>query len=161
MAAKPGQYLTFELCGHMYAVSIDKIKSILNSWGMIAPVPEFPEYGKGIINFWDTIVPIIDPRMRMNIPGHETAPTTCIIVVGRENESDGMIGLMADTIQTIMVFEEGSICPPPQLAVNSSGYLTGVYKANNSIIMLIEPEYLLTEDMNRAIDNYMESHGEN
>lgn len=173
MTAKPGQYLTFELCGHMYAISIDKIASILNEWGSIAPVPEFPDYGRGAINHWGYVIPVIDPRLRMNIPGAQTAQTNCLIIVntgdvaangaenGKGGESDdgaGMLGLMADNISTIMNFEESGLCEPPRLTAHTSGYIIGVYKAPSAIIMILEPKLLLTEDMSRAMEEFRESH---
>ena len=167
MTAKPGQYLTFELCGHVYAISIDKIASILNEWGAIAPVPEFPDYGRGAINHWGYVIPVIDPRLRMNIPGAQTAQTNCLIIVntgdnaenGSENDDGaGMLGLMADNISTIMNFEESGLCEPPRLTAHTSGYIIGVYKASSAIIMILEPKLLLTEDMSKAIDEFRESH---
>ena len=170
MTAKPGQYLTFELCGHMYAISIDKIASILNEWGAIAPVPEFPDYGRGAINHWGYVIPVIDPRIRMNIPGAQTAQTNCLIIVNtgdgaesgvKKDENDdgaGMLGLMADNISTIMNFEESGLCEPPRLTAHTSGYIIGVYKAPSAIIMILEPNLLMTEDMSRAMEEFRESH---
>lgn len=164
MAAKAGKYLTFELCGHMYAIAIDIVASILNEWGHISPVPEFPDYGVGAISFAEYVIPVIDPRVRMNLTGAENAQTTCLVVVNTEEDSEnssgsgGMVGLMADTIHTIMDFDEEGMCEAPKLTARTSGYITGVYKASNAIILIIEPKLLLTEDMNQAFDNYMNEH---
>lgn len=161
MTAKAGKYLTFELCGHMYAVAIDIIASILNEWGHISPVPEFPDYGVGAISHWGYVIPVIDPRIRMNLPGAASAETTCLIVVNMaekvpdDSGSGGMMGLLADRIRNIMDFDGEGLCEAPRLTSHTSGYITGVYKASDTIILIVDPRLLVTEDMNRAFDNYM------
>lgn len=161
MTAKAGKYLTFELCGHMYAIAIDIVASIVNEWGHISPVPEFPDYGVGAMPFAEYVIPVIDPRIRMNMPAARDAKTTCLVVVntGGDGENDGgsggMVGLTVDTIHTIMDFEEEGMCEAPLLTANTSGYITGVYKAPGSIILIIDPRLLLTDDMNEAFDNYV------
>lgn len=163
MTAKPGQYLTFELCGHMYAISIDKVANIINGSGDISPVPEFPDYGKGAISLWGYVIPVIDPRIRLNLPGAQTAQTTCLVIVnlgdgGENDDGSDMLGLMTDKISTIMNFEESGLCEAPKLTARTSGYIIGVYKAPTAIIMILEPKLLLTEDMSKAIDEFRESH---
>lgn len=163
MTAKPGQYLTFELCGHMYAISIDKVSNIMNGCGDISPVPEFPDYGKGAISLWGYVIPVIDPRIRMNLPGAQTAQTSCLVVVntdssGESDDGSGLLGLMTDKISTIMNFEESGICEAPKLTSRTSGYIIGVYKSSAAIIMILDPSLLLTEDMSKAIDEFRESH---
>lgn len=169
MTAKAGKYLTFELCGHMYAISIDKVSNIVNGCGNISPVPEFPDYAKGAINMWGNVIPVIDPRIRLNLPGAQDAPTTCLVIVNNgnvisRNENDengggsGMLGLMTDRISTIMDFEDSNLCEAPRLTANTSSYITGVYKAPTAIIIILEPSLLLTEDVSKAMDEFKESH---
>ena len=55
-----------------------------------------------------------------------------------------------------MDFDIGEISPAPSISNTSSQYIKGVYKADGKIIMIIEPEQLLTESMIEAIGDYME-----
>ncbi|MEG0615847.1 MAG: chemotaxis protein CheW, partial [Oscillospiraceae bacterium] len=56
-------WLTFSLCGSHYAVNSRIVTSILLLEQQINPIPESPEYIKGIINLRGEIVPLLDLRV--------------------------------------------------------------------------------------------------
>lgn len=158
MAAKDGKFLTFELGGQSYAIDICCIKEILNGCGSIIPVPEFPDYSRGIINLRGDIVPIIDLRRRFHLPEQEmSGGKICIIVTesGGAAETD-YLGFVVDKVNTVSDFAGADINVPPKISVTASGYITGVYKGNGSISMILEPKAMLTDSMVEAIDAFME-----
>lgn len=150
------KYLTFELSGQTFAIEISCVKEILNGCGSISPVPEFPEYGKGVINLRGDIVPIIDMRVRFHQPPMEVTDKICIIVTeSKGNAKSDYLGFVVDTVCAVVDFDTGEISPAPSLSGSTSKYIKGVYKAEGKIIMIIEPELLLTESMIEAIGDYM------
>lgn len=159
MAAHDEKYLTFELGGQNYAIDICCVKEILNGCGSIVAVPEFPDFSRGIINLRGDIVPIIDLRRRFNLPELDISNGKMCIVVTESNgatDSD-YLGFVVDKVNTVTDFDGAYINNPPKITSGNCSYITGIYKADGSIVMIIEPTALLTESMIKAIDNYMEN----
>lgn len=152
------KFLTFELAGQIYAIEIDRIKEILNGIGKITSVPEFPSYGRGVINLRGDIVPIIDMRRRFKLSEIEITDKICVIVTecGDPAVSE-FLGFVVDKVQAVENFDCSQISEPPKIASGTSKYITGVYKADGRIIMIIDPDELLTEQMKTAIGEYMEN----
>lgn len=151
------KYLTFELSGQTFAIEISCVKEILNGCGSISPVPEFPEYGKGVINLRGDIVPIIDMRVRFHQPPLEITDKICVIVTeSKGSAKSDYLGFVVDTVCAVVDFDPREISPPPAISGTSSKYIKGIYKADGKIIMIIGPELLLTDSMIEAIGDYMD-----
>ena len=78
--SRSGKYLSFSLADEEYAIGVLKVKEILG----LMPVnhlPKAPNYIKGVINLRDKVIPILDMRMRFEMPVVEETDRTCIIVV--------------------------------------------------------------------------------
>lgn len=151
------KYLTFELSGQTFAIEISCVKEILNGCGSISPVPEFPEYGKGVINLRGDIVPIIDMRVRFHQPPMEVTDKICVIVTESKGSAKSeYLGFIVDTVCAVADFDTSEISPPPSISGSMSNYIKGVYKADGKIIMIIKPELMLTESMIEAIGDYMD-----
>ncbi|MEE7624707.1 chemotaxis protein CheW, partial [Methylobacter sp. Wu8] len=52
------QYLTFMLSGETYAISILRIKEIIQ-YGQLTEVPRMPSFIRGVINLRGAVVPVI------------------------------------------------------------------------------------------------------
>lgn len=154
--AEDGKFLTFELGDQLYAIDISYIKEILNGCGNISPVPEFPEYSRGIVNLRGDIVPIIDMRRRFNLPEFTDLRKVCIIVTESKGAAGSdYLGFAVDKVDEVNDFVGAEISPAPKISSATSKYVTGVYKADGKIIMILDPVLLLTDSMVEAIDKYM------
>lgn len=111
-----GKYLTFQVDDGDYGIEISYVTEIIEVQE-ITPVPQTPEYIKGITNLRGTIAPIIDMRLRF---GHsETVYTdrTCIIVLSLDDVS---IGLIVDEVHEVADIDETNIQPPPKSTGNAA-----------------------------------------
>ncbi|NMG37565.1 chemotaxis protein CheW, partial [Azoarcus sp. TTM-91] len=61
------QYLTFQLDGEVFGVSILVVKEIIE-YGNLTPVPMTPPYVRGVINLRGAVVPVIDLAVRFDRP---------------------------------------------------------------------------------------------
>lgn len=155
-----GKYLTFDLAGRGYAVNISCVNTIVNGCGDISPVPDFPDYSRGIINLRGDIVPIIDVRRRLRMPDAEDLSKCCIIVTDSQGKVDSkFIGLVVDKVNSVVDYSGDNFSNVPKITSSGSEYLKSIYKAENGIVMILEPVKLLTEVMTEAIDRYMSSAG--
>lgn len=137
------KYLTFLIENQFYAFPIRDVLEIIEVQ-QSTPLPEFPAYVKGIINLRGRIIPIIDVRLRFHKEEAAYTERTCIIVV---NISDMDIGFIVDTVDEVIDIEPDNISAAPALSSDrSSKYITGVGKANNRIILLLDANKLLNEE---------------
>ena len=74
------RYLTFEIGGESYGIDIKYVREIVGLQP-ITPVPELPDYIRGIINLRGKIIPVVDVRLRFRKPFKEYTDRTCVIVI--------------------------------------------------------------------------------
>lgn len=152
---KSGKYLTFELSAQVYAIYIGDVKEILPGEQTIVPVPEFPDYGRGVINLRGDIVPIIDMRRRFRLPDAPEDVKSCMIVTEGCTAGVKYLGFSVDKVRTVTDFDEKDIGPAPKLSSTAGRFIQGVYKADGQIVMILEPLSLLTESMESAIEEFV------
>jgi purine-binding chemotaxis protein CheW len=154
------KYLTFLIAGQYFAFSIYDIETIIEIQE-IFPIPEFPEYAKGIINLRGLIIPVIDIRLRFHKPETEYNERTCIIIVAIGKIQ---VGFIVDTVDEVVDIDNSNISPLPKIGGGTGDmakYITGVGKAKGKIIMLLAANKILNEDELKAYEEmYMADNAE-
>ena len=74
------QYLTFDLAGEEYAIDILKVQEI-RGFETTTRIPSTPDFLLGVINLRGSVVPIVDPRIRFDLPVPDNDSTAVIILV--------------------------------------------------------------------------------
>lgn len=131
-----GKHLTFWTEKQLYAMPIAQIVQIIGV-PTITEVAEFPHYAKGIIHFRDSVIPVIDMRLRLNKEEVPYDSHTCIIV---SNINEKMVGFIVDSVNEVADIDNDEISPPPKLndGYGDSSYLTGVAKHNDKVILMLD-----------------------
>jgi purine-binding chemotaxis protein CheW len=91
-----GKYLSFSMDREEYGIGILTVKEI---FGMmrITPVPQTPDYVKGVINLRGKVIPVIDLRLRFGMNSSAYTERTCIIVVEIDHDSRALqIGIVPE-----------------------------------------------------------------
>ena len=138
-----GKYLTFRLHGEDYGVAVAFVTQII---GMqtITPVPDMPDFLKGVINLRGRVVPVVDMRNRFNLPEIAYDDRTCIIVV---TINEVPIGLVVDAVHGMVDIPDTEIEPPPRTHRDgSSRFLQGLGKASDGVKILLNVERLLYDE---------------
>jgi purine-binding chemotaxis protein CheW len=133
-------YLTFRLGSEDYGIEIRYVTEIV---GMqkITEVPDMPIFVKGVVNLRGQVIPVLDMRLRFHMGSRDYDERTCIIVV---NISDSQVGLVVDTVNEVRNIDNDQISPPPRTAgADSAGYIQGMGKVGESVIILLEGLRLL------------------
>jgi len=86
------QFLTFQLQDEEYGIEILRVQEI-KGFSRITPIPNSPRYIKGVMNLRGAVVPIVDLRVKFNLPEMEYNRFTVIIVVTVGNGACGRCGL--------------------------------------------------------------------
>ena len=140
---KAGKYLTFLLDGRRYAFSIKKIIEIIEIQD-ITPVPECPDYMKGIINLRGRVIPLVDMRLRFKRPETEYNKRTCIIII---DMGETAIGFIVDRVEEVTDISADEISPPPAVTLDATGkYVMGVGKVKGDIVLLLDHERLFSKE---------------
>lgn len=137
------KFLLFNLEGEVYGIDIASVLEIIEMQ-RITEVPDMPAYVKGVINLRGRVIPVLDLRMRFQMPEREQDDRTCIIIVKIQESS---VGFVVDTVAEVQDIQEADIEPPPQWR-SSSGkdqYIAGLAKSGDRVRILIDVRKLVTE----------------
>ncbi|MCE5241811.1 MAG: chemotaxis protein CheW [Syntrophobacteraceae bacterium] len=153
MAQRDGKYLTFSLGGEEYGIGILKIKEII---GMIriTPMPQTPEYVKGVVNLRGKVIPVIDLRLRFSMPPMEYAERTCIIVV--EIQAQGkmvILGIVVDSVSEVLSIRAEDIADTPTFGTGlKTDFILGMAKMGGGVKILLDIDKVLSSDEVISLD---------
>ncbi len=136
------KFLTFVIDGRTFALPIKDVIEIIEIQQAM-PVPEFPDYVKGIINTKGRVIPVIDFRLRFQLEEAEYTERTCIVIA---SICSVQIGFIVDTVKAVVELEESIIAPPPAITTDKvTKYITGVAKYDNDLIIILDAKKVLDE----------------
>ena len=140
-----GKYLTFVLCGEEYGIEILKVREIIGIMN-ITPVPQTPNYVKGVINLRGKVIPVVDLRLKFGLQEAKHTKETCIIVVEVKNK---LTGVLVDTVSEVIDVRGDDLEPAPHLGygINTEIFL-GMAKIKNKVKILLDIDKVLgTEEI--------------
>ena len=148
------QILVFNINNELYGIDILKVQEILN-FIQPTPIPNCPDYLKGIINLRGTIILVIDLRARFHFDAPMDPDNCVIVVVAIGNKK---YGLVVDSVSDVLTINEENI--QEDIDIHSgidNRYIMGLVKANEQMIILvnIDKVFLKNEldDMNNVVNN--------
>lgn len=112
----------------------------------ITPVPEFPQYVKGLMTTKGRTVPVIDTAERFKYPPSENRDRQCVVIC--KTDSDKEIGILADNVLKIKDVDCEKISPAPSLNREAfTRYITGMYlKSNGEPCFIVSPQLMMSEE---------------
>jgi purine-binding chemotaxis protein CheW len=133
------RFLSFVLDEESYCMEILKVKELMGMTS-ITPIPQTPEYIRGVINLRGQIIPIIDLRLVFGLPFKEYTKRTSIMVVEIEvNNEIMLLGLVVDSIQEVVSIPEDKISKVPYInAKIKSEYIKGIGNTPEGIIIILD-----------------------
>ena len=150
-----GQYLSFNLGGEDYGVDILRVQEI-RGWEELRPLPDTPEYVKGVLDLRGTIVPIIDLRIRMNMTNVEYHPTTVIIVlsVQKEDGENQLVGAVVDAVSDVLDVSDKEIRKAPEIGSKiNDRYMRGMVSRDERMVVLLDVDLLFKANELGLLDN--------
>ncbi len=137
------RYLTFHLGAEDYGIEIRYVTEIVGVQ-KITEVPDMPEFVKGVINLRGQVIPIMDVRLRFNLPPRDYDERTCVIVVNIEGS---VVGLIVDTVQEVREIRPENVSPAPKLGRSEKvRYILGMGKVGDEVKILLDVGKLLREE---------------
>lgn len=138
-----GKYLTFVLCDEEYGLEILKVREIISMID-ITPVPQTPDFIKGVINLRGKVIPVIDLRIKFGMPETDYTKETCNIVVDVQGL---LMGIVVDTVSEVLDIEEADIEPPPSFGSKvRTDFILGMGKVKGKVKILLAIDKILSTD---------------
>lgn len=143
-SSKEGKYLTFTLNKEEYGIGILKVKEIIGMMP-ITPVPQTPEFVKGVINLRGKVIPVIDLRLRFGMEKVLYDERTCIVVVEAETGEDRtLIGIVVDSVSEVLNIRAELIEETPAFGTEpTTDYILGLAKTEGSLKILLDIDKVL------------------
>lgn len=143
------KYLSFIIDKQFYAFHINDVKEIIEMQE-ITPVPEFPDYARGIINLRGSLIPVIDVRLRFCKNEKQYNERTCIIILNLESIE---VGFIVDTVDEVMDISEDNISAVPKLSdAKTRKFIEGVGKTSEKIVMILNANKMLSDEEIKSLE---------
>ncbi|MDQ8201589.1 chemotaxis protein CheW [Pelagicoccus sp. SDUM812003] len=148
-----GKFLTFTLAEECYGVEVLKIREIIRMQ-KITPVPQMPEHVKGVINLRGKVIPVVDLRIKFNLPVAEATERTCIIVVdvyGGQGVNQ-LLGLVVDAVEEVLNVSDAEVEPSPDFGTRlSTECCLGIAKIKDSVKTLLDIEKVVSSELESGL----------
>ena len=152
---RKGQYLSFRLGSDDYAVDILRVQEI-RGWEQVTRIPNSPPYIKGVINLRGTIVPLLDLRLRFDLPAEPYSKETVVIVVRASDRkgNERSLGLVVDAVSDVIVARDEQVVCTPEFGANvPTENIIGLVSEGDEMVMLLDIVSLLEMDADEAGGN--------
>lgn len=140
-------YLTFTLEGEQYAVSVLRVREVLE-YTKITKIPRTADYMRGVINLRGTGVPVIDLRTKFGMQEIGNTKDTSIIVMEIEAGNGRVVlGALADSVQEVIELEPAQIEPAPRFGTRlATEFILGMGKKDERFIIILDIDKIFTSD---------------
>ncbi len=128
-------WVAFSLAGEVFALPVNPIREVVRV-ASITRVPHAPKPIRGVTNRRGRVIPVIDLRLRIELPPTELGRASRIIVV---NSRRRLLGLLVDAVHQVIHIDLEQVQPPPDDVMTvQSDYLSGVYHLDDQLILLLD-----------------------
>jgi purine-binding chemotaxis protein CheW len=137
------QFVSFRLDDTEFAVDVFTVQEILR-YKPVIPVPEAPDFVRGVIDVRGRLLPVIDLRRRFGVESPMETGATRIMVAGFDGDQ---VGLVVDAVSEVMRVPASAVVdPPPYIRSVAAGYVRGIVRLEDRLVVVIELSRVLGSD---------------
>jgi purine-binding chemotaxis protein CheW len=125
-----------------YAIPILNIQEIIKPIEYTR-VPSTPGYVLGAFNLRGNVIPLIDLRMKFNLPSKNQDEETRYIVM---KDDENIAGFVIDKLTEAIRLTDSQIEPAPETLHKEKGMISGIGKRTDSILTILKVDSLLKRD---------------
>lgn len=138
------QLVLFTVGGDRFAIDIMKAKEIIKPV-KVTPLPDVPDFTKGVINLRGVLLPIMSMRERLGLSDNEEenmGNESRIIIVAIKKM---LVGIIVDFVEEIIRVPLKDVQPPPKIAKGiDSRYLLGMCRIDDEALVLLDLDKILS-----------------
>lgn len=143
------KYLTFWANGNIYAVSSMDVLQLIEM-PFITPIPEMPDYIRGILHLRGENIPVIDLGLRLQQHSVEKNKSAKIVVLSTQ---DGDLGLIVESIGEMIDLTSADISTIPKIADSTGKHIiSSVALHNNRLVPILDIVTILSDESLKNID---------
>ena len=144
------QLVVFELNGEEYGIDALAVNGILRPQKFkIHRIPGLPEVIEGMIDLRGRINYIFNLGTKFGTTKTELVEESKFIML---NVRNSIAGCIVDEVTDIVTLSDEDIQPPPQFVSGlNANYLTGIGKIEERLIIILNPELILSTEEYEAI----------
>ncbi len=146
-----GKYLTVVLENEAYGIAVLKVREIIRMQ-KITPIPQMPDFVKGVINLRGRVVPVIDLRVKFGLQA-SYAERTCIVVVQVDmTTSVVQMGLVVDSVEEVVNLNPAEIETTPDFGTRiDTSYILGMAKVKGVVKTLLDIDRVVSPNTVEAL----------
>lgn len=144
-------FLEFVVCEKYFAIETLEVVEIVQL-EEITPVPEFPDYVRGLMTAKGRTVPVIDTAKRFKYEQEGSLERQCAVIC--KTQKDKEIGILADDVLKIRDVDISTINPPPEINREAfTRYITGMFlKHTSEPCFIVSPQLMMREEDAEAMN---------
>ena len=137
------QLIVFNLGDEEFSADISQVREIIMA-GVITPIPDSPEFIKGVTNIRGEIGVVIDLKARFFLSAKEEVESKHILITEQEKN---LFGLMVDEVTEVLRIPEREIKGTPELVTRiDRAYVSGMITLENRLIIMLDLTRVLSEE---------------
>ncbi|MGG5251952.1 chemotaxis protein CheW [Neobacillus sp. SM06] len=149
------KYVIFKTGNEEYGIPLQEVVSIEKLTEM-TPIPQMPDYVKGMIEIREELFPIIDLEY-IFYNRYQTLNEDARFVVVQTDELS--LAILVNEVKEIIEIAPEKMKQVPLLANDKTTYLSGVTSLESGLVTLINPQRLVGSlDGINELQDYLESH---
>jgi purine-binding chemotaxis protein CheW len=141
MTTETDKLVTFRLGEDLFAADIFSVERVLR-YTTPTPVPDMPPYIEGVMDYQGHVVPIVNLRLRFELPAAPAGGETRTLVL---NVAGEWIGIVVDGVTEVASYDKAAVSAPPKLFRGlSAEYLKGIVRRGDRLVMFLDVSHLLS-----------------
>lgn len=149
--------IIFKIDEEYYGIEIERVEAIERGQ-QIVRVPNSSKNIKGIINLRGEIIPVVSLRSKFNSANQEYVGKTELIIV---TASGSKVAFEVDKVDEIHDVNDTNMIAMPSIAKGEGvDYFNKVAKIDNKLVIMIEPDMILSDDEIRAAEEMVSTMSE-
>lgn len=136
------RFVVFLVEGRRYAVRLEEVERVVAAVELV-PLPDAPAVVLGVFNLQGTVVPAIDTRRRLRLPGRDPGISDQFLVVLAAGR---LLALVADRVQGIVEMPVEAVSPASDVVPELVG-VEGVLRLPDGVVVIHDlARFLSAED---------------
>ncbi len=149
------QLIVFNLGDEEYGANINQVREIIRT-GNITPIPDSPDFIKGVSNVRGEIPVIIDLKERFFLPIRKDGGNKHIVMTERDKS---VFGLLVDEVTEVLRIPQTDIKLAPEIVTRiDREYVNGVITLENRLIIMLDLAKVLSAEELARLSEFSQRH---
>ena len=145
-----GRLLALMLDEQRYGLDLAAVEEVVRAVA-VTPLPDAPDIVTGIVNVRGRVVPVVDIRRRFGLPVRTATLADQLIVATTARRS---VAFVVDAVTDVLEWAERDVVAADAI-VPGLGYLQGVAKLADGMVLIHDLDSLLSLDERQSLDRLL------